>query len=102
MDYLLLVINMVENMNGYQYFHRSLTLIAHDFSIDELKNIFNATFSQFLEDDKEYNQKTICRIFEDKYNWVIDKLIEYIHEYIRLWIVFSTGINIKEKYLCVK
>ena len=43
-------------------------MIVRDFSIDELKNIFNTTLPQFLKEDEEYNRKTTLRIFEDKYN----------------------------------
>ncbi|MCJ1345089.1 hypothetical protein MMC31_003294 [Peltigera leucophlebia] len=52
-DYLSSANNMAEYKNGYRYFHARLSLIARGFSIDELKNISNATFPQFLEDDKE-------------------------------------------------
>ncbi len=58
---------MAEYKNDYRYFHIRLALIVCGFSIDELKNIFNTTLPQFLEDDKEYNRKTAYRIFEDKY-----------------------------------
>ncbi len=68
MDYLLSITNMAKYKNGCQYFYRCLVLIAHGFSINEFKNIFNVTLSQFLEDDKEYNQKTTYRIFENKYD----------------------------------
>ncbi len=75
---------MVEYKNSYRYFHERLALIVRGFSINELKNIFNTTLPQFLEDDEEYNQKTACRTFEDEYDWVTDKLIERIHRYARL------------------
>lgn len=94
--------NMAEYKNGCQYFHARFSLIARGFSIDELKNIFNATLSQFLEDDKKYNQKTACRTFEDKYDWVTDRLIERIYGYAQLWIAFSKGTNYSMKYLHIK
>lgn len=71
-DYLSSANNIVEYKNGYWYFHACLALITHAFSIDELKNIFNATLPQFLEDNKEYNQKTTCKTFKNKYDWVMD------------------------------
>ncbi len=101
-DYLSSTNNMVEYKNGCWYFYACLALIAHGCSINELKNIFNATLPQFLEDDKEYNQKTACRTFEDKYDWVIDRLIERIHAYAQLWIDFFGGSDYKAKYLHVK
>lgn len=44
---------MVEYKNSFQYFYERLGLIMRGFSINKLQNIFNITFSQFLEDDKE-------------------------------------------------
>ncbi len=67
-NYLSSATNIVEYKNGCRYFYRRLALIAHDFSINEIKNIFNATLPQFLEDDEEYNRKTACKTFEDEYN----------------------------------
>lgn len=67
-DYLFFANNMAEYKNGCRYFHVCFSLIARGFSINELKNIFNATLPQFLEDDEEYNRKTACKIFEDKYD----------------------------------
>ncbi len=93
---------MVEYKNGCQYFHGRLALIVRSFSIDELKNIFYATFPQFLEDDEEYNRKTACGTFEDEYDWVMDKLIECIRGYARLWIVSPGGTDYREKYLRAK
>lgn len=72
---------MAEYKNDCWYFHICLSLIAHGFFINELKNIFNTTFPQFLEDNKKYNQKTAYKTFEDKYDWVIDRLIKKIYEY---------------------
>ncbi len=93
---------MVEYKNGCRYFHRHLALITRGFSINELKNIFNATLPQFLEDDEEYNRKTACRTFEDEYDWVTDKLIERIRGYAKLWIASPGGTDYREKYLRAK
>ncbi|MCJ1344946.1 hypothetical protein MMC31_003151 [Peltigera leucophlebia] len=101
-DYLSSANNMAEYKNGCRYFHARLSLIARGFSIDELKNIFNATLPQFLEDDEEYNQKTACRTFEDKYDWVTDWLIERIRAYAQLWIASPGGTNYSVKYLHAK
>lgn len=59
---------MAEYKNSYRYFYSRLTLIAYIFFIDKLKNIFNATLSQFLEDSTRYNRKTAYRTFENKYD----------------------------------
>lgn len=80
---------MVEYNNRCQYFYVYLALIARDFSIDELKHIFNVTLPQFLKENKEYNQKIGYYMFENKYNWVINKLIKRIHIYEKKWIVFQ-------------
>ncbi len=101
-DYLSSATNMVKYKNGCRYFYRRLILIARGFSIDKLKNIFNATLLQFLEDDKEYNQKTVCKTFGNEYDWVMDKLIECICRYAGLWIASLSGTDYKEKYLCAK
>ncbi len=93
---------MAEYKNGCRYFHARLALIARGFSIDELKNIFNATLPQFLEDDKEYNRKTAFRTFEDEYDWVMDRLIERIRAYAQLWIDSLGGSDYKAKYLHAK
>lgn len=93
---------MAEYKNGYQYFHACFSLIARGFSIDELKNIFNATLLQFLEDDKKYNQKTACRTFEDKYDWETNRFIERICGYAQLWIASPGGTDYSMKYLHAK
>ena len=90
---------MVEYKYTYQYFNERFALIARGFSINEFKNIFNATPPQFLEDDKEYNRKTAYRTFKENYNWVMDKLIERIHGYAKLWIISCRGSNYRIKYL---
>lgn len=46
---------MIEYKNTYQYFYIYLVLIAYNFSINKLKNIFNTIFFQFLENNKKYN-----------------------------------------------
>lgn len=67
---------------GCWYFHSCLALIAHRFSIDESKNIFIATMPQFLEREEDYNRKTGCMVFEDEYDWVMDRLIKRICGYV--------------------
>ncbi len=101
-DYLSSANNMAEYKNGCQYFHARLALIVRGFSINELKNIVNATLPQFLEDDKEYNRKTAYRTFKDEYDWVIDELIERIRAYAQLWIDSLGGSDYKAKYLHAK
>lgn len=101
-NYLSSATNMMEYKNGCQYFHSRLTLIARGFSINELKNIFNATLPQFLEDGKEYDRKTTYRTLEDKYDWVTDKLIKWIRGYARLWLASSEDSNYRVKYLHTK
>lgn len=54
-DYLSSTNNIVEYKIDCQYFYTRFFLIAHDFSIDKLKNIFNATLLQFLKNNKKYN-----------------------------------------------
>lgn len=93
---------MVEYKNSCRYFHSRDTLIPHGFSIDKPKNIFNTTLPQFLEDNEKYNQKTACRTFKDKYDWVIDKLIERIRDYAKLWLASIRGSNYRVKYLHAK
>lgn len=70
--------------------------------MDEPKNIFNTTLPQFLEDDEKYNRKTAYKTFEDKYDWVTDKLIERIHGYAKLWRASLEGSDYKVKYWCTK
>lgn len=101
-DYLWSATNIVEYKNDCRNFHSHLALIARGFSNDKYKNIFNATLPQFLEDDKEYNQKTACRSFEDEYDWMTDKFIKRIYSYTKLWIAFSGSSNYKVKYLYAK
>ncbi len=101
-DYLSSANNIAEYKNSCWYFHARLALIARGFSIDELKNIFNAILLQFLEDDEEYNRKTACRTFEDEYDWVMDRLIERIRAYAQLWINSLRGSDYKAKYLHAK
>lgn len=93
---------MIKYKNGNRYFYRRLILIMRGFSINELKNIFNATLSQFLKDDKKYNQKIAYGIFEDEYDWVTNKLIERIYGYISLWIVSLDATDYGKKYLHTK
>ncbi len=81
---------MAEYKHGCRYF------------IDELKNVFNATLSQFLEDDKEYIRKTACRTFKNEYDWVIDWLIERLRVYAQLWIDSLGGSDYRGKYLHAK
>lgn len=101
-DYLSSTTNIIKYKNDYYYFYRHLALIMHNFSIDKLKNIFNTPLFQFLEDNKEDNQKTIYRIFEDKYDYMTNKAIKYKHGYARLYIISLGGINYKKKYLYAK
>lgn len=70
--------NIVGYKNRWQYFYSCLDLITHNFSNDELKNTFNVSLPQFLKEDKKYKHKTIYCIFEDEYDWVMDKLIKHI------------------------
>lgn len=88
---------MIEYKNSYQYFYKHLTIIIYNFSIDKFKNIFNTKLFQFLEDNKEYNQKTTCKISKNKYDQMINKLIKCICSYARLWIVFLAIILIIKK-----
>lgn len=44
-DYLSFISNMVEYKKECRYFHTCFALIAHNFSINKLKNIFNITLS---------------------------------------------------------
>lgn len=60
--------NMFEHTIGYRYFNSHLTLFAYGFLIDELKNIFIATIPQFLKEKENYNRKTACKVFKDKYD----------------------------------
>lgn len=93
---------MAEYKIGCRYFHSRLALIARGFSIDEIKNIFHATMPQFLEEGEDYERKQACRIFEDEYDWVTDKLIERIREYASLWIDTQGGQDYKQKYFDAK
>lgn len=70
---------MTENKNSYLYFYACFSFIICGFFINKLKSIFNTTFLQFLENNKEYNQKTAYRTFKDKYDLMTDRLIEKIY-----------------------
>lgn len=54
-NYLSSTNNMVEYKNSCQYFYRYLVQIAQSFFINELKNVFNVIFPQFLKNNKKYN-----------------------------------------------
>ena len=101
-DYLSSAANMAEYKIGCRYFHSRLALIARGFSIDEIKNIFHATMPPFLEEGEDYERKQACRMFEDEYDWVTDKLIERICGYASLWIETQGGQDYKQKYINAK
>ena len=70
---------MAEYKNGCQYFYRLFYFTAHGFFINESKIIFNTTLPQFLENKKEYNWKTIKKIFKKNITkWQISSLKRYV------------------------
>lgn len=102
MDYLLSATNMVKYKNRCQYFYIYFVLIARGFFINKFKNIFNTSLTQILKDNKEYNYKTTYKMFENKKNWIINKLIERIYGYTKPWITFFGSSNYIIKHLYIK
>ncbi|MCJ1264022.1 hypothetical protein MMC22_003893 [Lobaria immixta] len=80
-----------EYETGCRYFHARIALIAREFTVDELTQIFHATLPKFIRDGEDYARRKANKIFEDAYDWVQDKIVERLRAYAKLWLKTEGG-----------